>query len=89
MLYANNGLNLVDGGQEAGDAIAADYRAIRYHKPADEYEEDWDMRAMVQTFEILYEVGAAMAYSDEWPNWYDGNEFRALRDEQRAAVSAE
>ena len=41
------------------------------------------MRAILQTFEILYEVGAAMAYSAEWPNWYEGNEFRALRDEQR------
>lgn len=88
MLYANSGLDLIDGGQEAGDAIAADYRAVRYHKPADEYEESWDMRAMLQTFEILYDVGAAMAYSDQWPNWYDGNEFRALRDEQRAAAAS-
>ncbi len=84
MLYAGNGLDLIDGGQEAGDAIAADYRAVRYHKPADEYDASWDMRAMLQTFEILYEVGAAMAYSDQWPNWYEGNEFRALRDQQRA-----
>ena len=89
MLYASNGLDLVDGGQEAGDAIAADYRALRYHKPADEYDDGWDMRAMLQTFEILYEVGASMAYSEQWPNWYEGNEFRALRDEQRAGAAAE
>ncbi len=88
MLYANAGLDLIDGGQEAGRAIAADYRAERYHKPADEYDEAWDMRAILQTFEILFEVGASMAYSDEWPNWYEGNEFRALRDEQRAGVDA-
>ena len=86
MLYANAGLDLVDGGEEAGRAIAAEYRAERYHKPADEYDVDWDMRSMVQTFEVLYEVGAAMAYSDTWPNWYDGNEFRALRDQQRAVA---
>lgn len=88
MLYANAGLDLVDGGIEAGRAIAAGYRAERYHKPADEYDPEWDMRAIIQTFEVLYEVGAAMAYSDEWPHWYDGNEFRALRDQQRAAAEA-
>lgn len=85
MLYAKNGTDLVDGGKEAGSAFEDSYRVNRYHKPADEYDESWDTRAMTQTFEVLYEVGAAMAYSDEWPNWYDGNEFRSLRDEQRAA----
>jgi len=83
MLYAKNGVNLVDGGEDAGKAFEADYRAVRYHKPADEYDSDWDMRAILQVFEILYEVGATMAYSNQWPNWYEGNEFRALRDEQR------
>ena len=85
MLYAKGGLDFVDGGPEAGDAFESAYRSERYHKPADEYDENWDMRTILQTFEILYEVGAAMAYSDDWPNWYEGNEFRALRDEQRAS----
>ena len=87
MLYADNGVDLIDGGEEAGQALEADYRDNRYHKPADEYQSDWDMRSMLQTFEIFYEVGAAMAYSDQWPNWYEGNEFRALRDAQRSAGS--
>ncbi|MEO1251336.1 MAG: M28 family metallopeptidase [Pseudomonadota bacterium] len=88
MLYAKNGVDFVDGGREAGRAFEAEYRAERYHKPADEYDSSWDMQAILQTFEILYEVGAAMAYSDDWPNWYDGNEFRELRDQQRAAAEA-
>lgn len=83
MLYADSGIDLVDGGEEAGKALAEDYTANRYHKPADEYAEDWDLSGMMQTLNILYDVGAAMAYSDDWPNWYEGNEFRALRDAQR------
>ena len=43
---------------------------------------------MVQTFDVLYDVGASMVYSDAWPNWYEGNEFRALRDQQRANAQA-
>ncbi|WP_375202570.1 M28 family metallopeptidase [Hyphococcus sp.] len=86
MLYADAGLDLVDGGEEAGKALADDYTANRYHKPADNYSPDWDLTGMTQSMNTLMEVGAQMAYSDAWPNWYEGNEFRALRDEQRAAA---
>ena len=88
MLYAKNGVDLIEGGKEAGADYEIDYRDNRYHKPADEYNQDWDMRAIVQAFEVLYDVGAGMAYTNEWPNWYEGNEFRALRDEQRAAAAS-
>ena len=84
MLYADSGLDLREGGPEAGDAIAADYTEHRYHKPADEYADDWDMRGMTEMSNILFDLGAGIATSDAWPNWYDGNEFRALRDEQRS-----
>ena len=84
MLYADGGLDLVDGGVEAGEKIGAAYRTNDYHQPSDEYSPDWPMDAMVDTTEILYETGAAIAYSTAWPNWYEGNEFRALRDAQRA-----
>ena len=84
MLYADAGIDLVDGGEEAGRAIGEDYVANRYHKPSDEYSDDWDLSGMLNSLTILQEVGADMAYTDIWPNWYEGNEFRALRDEQRA-----
>ncbi len=84
MLYAGSGVDFVDGGEDAGLAFMEDYRAKRYHAPADEYSADWDLRAMTRTLNALYDVGAGLAYSDAWPTWYEGNEFRALRDAQRA-----
>ena len=87
MIYADAGIDLVTGGEEAGKAFGADYTANRYHKPADEYSPDWDLTGMTLVLTLLMEVGADMAYSDIWPNWYEGNEFRALRDEQRAAAA--
>ncbi|MEM9169633.1 MAG: M28 family metallopeptidase [Pseudomonadota bacterium] len=84
MLYAKSGVDLVAGGEAAGQAFAADYTANRYHKPSDEYDPSWDLTGVAGTHDLLYEVGAGMAYSDDWPNWYDGNEFRALRDAMRA-----
>lgn len=85
MLYADQGVDLRDGGEEAGLAFAEDYTAHRYHSPADEIDETWRFDGMVDTLDILYETGAAMAYSDIWPNWREGNEFRAPREAQRAA----
>ncbi|WDI31523.1 M28 family metallopeptidase [Hyphococcus flavus] len=84
MLYADAGIDLLDGGEGAGSAFSDDYRVNRYHQPSDEYSADWNMDGMTNVVSVLYEVGADMAYSDKWPNWYQGNEFRALRDEQRA-----
>lgn len=80
MLYADSGIDLIDGGEEAGRAFAEGYTSERYHKPSDEYSDDWDINGIVSTLEILRDVGADMAYSDIRPNWYEGNEFRALRD---------
>ncbi|MEQ8935255.1 MAG: M20/M25/M40 family metallo-hydrolase, partial [Amphiplicatus sp.] len=84
MLYADLGIDFAEGGEEAGRAFGADYGEHRYHQPADELSDDWDFIGMTEAANIFYDVGAAMAYSDQWPNWRAGNEFRALRDAQRA-----
>ena len=83
MLYADGGVDLIEGGRAAGEAAGMDYRDHRYHAPADEYSADWQMDGMVEDVTLLYNVGARLANSDAWPNWYEGNEFRALRDAQR------
>ena len=83
MLYADGGIDLIEGGREAGEAAGNDYRINRYHAPGDEYSADWQMDGMLETVTLLYNVGARMANSEAWPNWYEGNEFRALRDAQR------
>ena len=51
------------------------------HKPTDEYNETWDLSGIKQTSEILYELGYNLTNSTEWPNWYDGTEFKAIRSE--------
>lgn len=84
MLYADAGLDHVTKGTAYGEEFAQEYTANRYHKPADEYDNSWDLSGLKQVSEIMFELGYTLADSDEWPNWYDGNEFRALRDEQRA-----
>jgi Zn-dependent M28 family amino/carboxypeptidase len=84
MLYADAGIDFVDGGEAAGRAAGEDYTANRYHQPSDEFTDDWDLTGMAESMSILYEVGARVANSSDWPNWRDGNEFRAIRDASRA-----
>ncbi len=88
MLYADGGEDLVDGGPAAGAAAAADYRDNRYHAPTDEFDPaTWDLSGMVQDVTIYRDLVAELASSEAWPNWYEGNEFRALRDAQLAGAS--
>ncbi len=79
MLYAGQGVDMVEGGVEAGMALRNDYRVKRYHQPSDEWSDDWDLRGPIETMEIAYEVGNTIANSSAWPTWYKGNEFRSIR----------
>lgn len=79
MLYADGGIDARDGGIAVGRAFADTYRAQRYHKPMDEYDESWDLTGMEEDVEALYSVGLKIIQSDLWPTWYPGNEFEAIR----------
>lgn len=80
MLYAGGGLNRRQGGRKAGLAASEDYSKNRYHQPSDEYSAAWDMSGPREDVEALAGVVTAVANSRRWPNWYPGNEFRAIRD---------
>jgi len=80
MLYPGGGYDLVDGGTAAGKALRDDYRIHHYHQPSDEYNPSWDLSGPVQDLDALYTLGDEIANSDQWPNWYKDNEFRATRD---------
>ncbi|WP_376691198.1 M28 family peptidase [Wenzhouxiangella sp. EGI_FJ10409] len=82
-LYAKGGVDHREKGREYGLEWQADYRANRYHKTADTYDGDWDFRGVAEDLELLYTVGREVSESDRWPEWYEGNEFRSIREESR------
>ena len=71
-------------GVEWGLEQDADYVANRYHKPGDEFDETWDLSGTVEDLRLYFEIGRRIADSDAWPNWYEGNEFRGIRDASMA-----
>ena len=84
-LYMDGGEDLVEGGKAAGAAAARDYGDHRYHNPADEYDAaTWKVDGAIQDLEAVYTVGRTLADTDQWPNWYEGNPFKAKRDEALA-----
>ncbi|MCA8905157.1 MAG: peptidase M28, partial [Hyphomonas sp.] len=64
--------------------MAQAYNELRYHKPMDEYSDDWDMSGTQEDITALYTVGLEIAQSDKWPTWYPGNEFEAVRKKSLA-----
>ena len=87
-LYIDSGSDLLEGGQAAGDAAGRDYTDHRYHKAADEYDAaTWKLDGIIQDLEVALSVGNALANDGQWPNWYEGNPFKAARDAMRPASS--
>ena len=85
-LYAKGGDDLLEGGRDAGLAAAAAYGKDRYHQPGDEYDPaTWKLDGVVEDLQALYGVGRQLAGGDRWPNWYEGNPFKAARDKTVSA----
>ncbi len=79
-LYVKSGTTLRDAPEGKGQTLLDEYDAKRYHKPGDEYSEDWDVKGSIEDLRLLFEVGARVANAESWPQWRAGNEFRAVRE---------
>lgn len=84
MFNFGSGDDLVTGGVEAGKKAAEDYETNRYHAPGDEYEAITNWDGMMADLRLYYAAGRMLAMTDAWPNWVEGDEFRAARDKSRA-----
>ncbi|WP_439568148.1 M28 family metallopeptidase [Sphingopyxis sp.] len=86
MFNFGSGDDLVEGGVEAGKKAAEDYEKNRYHAPGDEYEAITNWGGMMADLRLYYAAGRMLAMTDAWPNWMEGDEFRAARDKSRGAA---
>jgi Zn-dependent M28 family amino/carboxypeptidase len=84
MLYPKLGEDLVNGGAAAGHAAAEAYRRNRYHQPSDQYDPSWDWTGAIHELNVYYLIGRELAMTADWPNWNEGDEFRAIRDRSRS-----
>ncbi len=80
ILYARGGTVDREHGADYVTQRNADFVANRYHSPGDEIQDDWDVEAAIEDLQIFYKIGYRLANGDQWPQWYEGNEFRAIRE---------
>ena len=87
MLYADGGVDINDGGLEVGSKMSKDYTQYHYHQPSDEYQDSWDLSGFKDHLEITRNMVLRLANSEEWPEWYEGNEFKAIREASKGIKS--
>jgi Zn-dependent M28 family amino/carboxypeptidase len=85
VLYAKSGIDHLEQGMDYGRRKAWEYTALRYHKVADEYDAGWDLSGALLDLDLVYQIGVELANSRDFPNWLEGNEFRAIRDQSEGA----
>ncbi len=79
MIYAQGGNDYIGRDEEYAKMVAEDM-AARYHAPTDVIHDLWVWDGMHQDIWLYYYIGYELANSDDFPNWYEGNEFREIRD---------
>ena len=65
----------------------ADITLMTHFARSDEFDDAWKLDGVVQDLDALYGVGKVLAGNEQWPNWYEGNAFRAAHDKLMAPAA--
>ncbi len=87
-IYPSGGVDSVEHGREWTLALKEKYTAENYHKPSDEFDPNWDLSGAVDDLRLLFKVGYRLAMESAFPNWREGTDYRARRDEDLARSAA-
>ena len=79
-LYTDSGTVFVGKPPEFSQQVRDDYNQNRYHQPSDEFDPTWDFSGAALDLESLLQVALAVSAAETWPEWREGNEFKATRD---------
>jgi len=67
-----------------GKTVFEKYNDEHYHRPSDEYQDDWDFAGMEQMAELGFRIGLDAANTPNLPTWNEGDEFLRAREQSRA-----
>jgi len=82
VLYIDPGFDMKEGGTKKGmELINSYYIGGCYHQPCDEVKADWKYDGIEEDLWIFSDFLQSLANSEEHPNWYEGNEFRSIREQ--------
>jgi Zn-dependent M28 family amino/carboxypeptidase len=79
-LYKDDGIEYIGKPEGYGTEKRDYYTANDYHAPSDEVKPDWDLSGLAEDAKLLLAVGYRIAQADEYPEWKEGSEFKAIRE---------
>lgn len=79
-LYASGSYEHWDKGVDYAAQKSQEFLTNAYHKPADQYNDTWDLSGAQQDAQLMYDIGNELSNSETWPKWKDGSEFKAVRE---------
>jgi len=81
--YADPGIEYLEKPEGYGLLKREEYTANDYHAVTDEVKSDWDLSGAVEDLTFMFELGASLAATDDWPEWSTTSEFRSVREADR------
>jgi Zn-dependent M28 family amino/carboxypeptidase len=80
-LYLATGSDLHGNGTDQGNLLKNNFTQHHYHKPTDEFKADRiNFEGAIDDLKLIFQVGKRLAFSDSWPQWKAGSEFKATRE---------
>jgi Zn-dependent M28 family amino/carboxypeptidase len=84
-LYVKPGVDMIGKAPGEGQTFKDHYTQKYYHQPSDEFDTTRvNFEGAVDDLRLLYLVGKRLAFSEEWPKWKEGSEFKKAREEYLA-----
>jgi Zn-dependent M28 family amino/carboxypeptidase len=74
-LYTKSGTSAIGKPDGWMQDQMADFTSTRYHKPADEIDDTWNLTGMADDLRVLLRVGYTLANTSEFPSWYERSAF--------------
>ncbi|UOR06131.1 M28 family metallopeptidase [Hymenobacter aerilatus] len=78
-LYASGGYESRDKGKDYIAQKRQEYTTNYYHKPADQFDPNWDLSGIAQDAQLYFEVGKKLASETTFPQWKEGSEFKSIK----------
>ena len=82
-LYGKGATDSDANGKEWGEAQYKKYTSDHYHKPSDEYSDDFNAEGVKLDMQVMFDIGHTLANEATFPKWKEGSEFKAIREGQQ------
>ena len=80
-LYMKYGISVIGKESGYGLAVTESYTKNHYHRPSDDNKLGTsNLEGAIDDLRLLFKVGRRLAFSNSWPAWKQGSEFKAIRD---------